>query len=460
MPDPDVLKQIYNACDPYKPATAEYYLDCGEARGSSALIRVFQRHLQLAQDYCCFLFSGHIGCGKSSELEHVRQAISHHSPPSPCLRYFPILLNVSDYLDDYDVAVSDILLAIVTELAATLRDELGVELKDTYFHKRINELSQYLLSDVEINEGEISLPNSKVKVQRLKKDPDARQKVRSRLMPQLSTMLEEINTVFLEARLAVKNVQVPEGEQPYSDIVLMLDNLERIRKLTDIPEGLASQRELFLDRYTQLAEMKAHILYTVPLRLVRSADGPQLEQQYGPLFVLPMVKVIERNRVRYTKGVAFLRELLTKRLGSRPLEEVFEADALEFLLTYSGGHMRNLMTFVQNACTYTDHLPIPLTAAHRAIQQTVRTYSTAIPESHWTKLAELDLSSSQQISNGDPDYLTMLENLSVLEYINGGEEDNPFTPAEPWYAVNPVVRELQKFKAARAALSSQPNSPS
>ena len=44
------------------------------------------------------------------------------------------------------------------------------------------------------------------------------------------------------------------------------------------------------------------------------------------------------------------------------------------------------------------------------------------------------------------------ENLSVLEYINGGV-DAPFALAEPWYAVNPIVRELQKFKATASTLS-------
>ena len=46
----------------------------------------------------------------------------------------------------------------------------------------------------------------------------------------------------------------------------------------------------------------------------------------------------------------------------------------------------------------------------------------------------------------------MLEHLSVLEYINGSKDD-PFAPSEPWYAVNPIVRELEKFKAAVKALS-------
>jgi hypothetical protein len=59
----------------------------------------------------------------------------------------------------------------------------------------------------------------------------------------------------------------------------------------------------------------------------------------------------------------------------------------------------------------------------------------------------LELSGDKKIRNGDPDFLTMLENLSVLEYMNGGDE-GPFEAAEPWCAVNPVVRELQKFKSA------------
>ena len=451
----DALRHIYNACDPYAPATAEYYYDCAEARGSSALSQEFQNHLRLAEDYLYFLFTGHIGCGKSSELRQLERALSDPTPPYTC--YFPILLDVSDYLDDYDASTTDILLAIVTEVADTLRARLGVELKDNYFSKRLNEIKEFFLSDVEINEGELSLGFAKAKVQRLKKDPTARQQVRKVLEPKMSTMLEEINIVFDEARLAVKKAKA--GGQPCADIVLILDNLEKIRKLGGMEEGLESQRELFLEGYTKLTGMKAHFIYTVPLRLVRSADGPQLEQRYKQPFVLPMIKTIERaTRQPYEAGVSSMRALLQKRLGKLNLDQVFNADALDFLLTYSGGHVRNLMTFVQNACTYVSKLPITLTAAQKAIQQTVRTYSTAIPEHHWEKLARLDASPDQNIPNGDGDYLVMLENLSVLEYINGGSED-PFALAEPWYAVNPIVRQLQKFKAAAQQLRDDAQRP-
>lgn len=79
----DHLKTIYNACDPYKPATAEYYLDCSTARGSSRITQEVQRHLSLAADPRALLFSGHIGCGKSSELAHLARTLAD---PIPFLR--------------------------------------------------------------------------------------------------------------------------------------------------------------------------------------------------------------------------------------------------------------------------------------------------------------------------------------------------------------------------------------
>jgi hypothetical protein len=362
------------------------------------------------------------------------------------------LLNADDYLDRYDVAPADILLAIVSELADALRIEVGLELKDNYFTKRLGEVKQFFLSDVELNEGTLPLGNAKLKLQRLKRDPTARQKVRESLQSQMSTMLEEINTVFDEARIALRQITPKVNEQPYTDIVLILDNLEKIQRITGQKEGLESQRELFIERAPQLTGLQTHVIYTVPLRLVRS-DGPQLQQPYGIApFVLPMVKVIERGTQRpFQSGMDCLSALLKKRLSGLALDEAFTPEAMDFLLKYSGGHVRNLMMFIREACTYGE-VPIPLKAAHQAIAPTVRLYSTAIPDSHWEKLARLDNVPRQRIPNSDTDYLTMLENLSVLEYINGGS-DTLFADVQPWYAVNPIVRELQEFKQALSALS-------
>jgi hypothetical protein len=270
--------------------------------------------------------------------------------------------------------------------------------------------------------------------------------------------MEEINLVLERARQEIRKVDVPQNAQSYKDIVLILDNLEKIRKIEGVDEGHKSHYDLFLDRYTQLTGMKAHVIYTVPLRLVRSPEGPQLEMHYSMPLVLPMIKVIEhRTGHAHADGLKFLRQLLQQRLEDIPLEEVFEAEALEFLLKYSGGHIRNLMIFVRNACTYTNTIPIKLPAVHQAVHQSVRTYSTAVPEHHWSKLAQLDYAADQQLINGDEDYLQMLENLSILEYMNDCRSNDPFNPgvpwsAAPWYAVNPIVKELTKFKSAKETI--------
>jgi hypothetical protein len=448
----EILKLVYNACDPHEAATSEYYLDCGEARGDSALTDQFLKHLDLADDYLKVLFSGHVGCGKSSELVRLRDRLKN--PGDSHRRYFPILLDVSEYLDDFDASLTDILLAIVTEIAQTLRDDLGIEIKDNYFAKQFDEIKGFL-GDLEIKEGEAGLSWIKVKLQRLKRDPDARKKVREALKPRLSNILEEINIVFAKARVEVKKIDVPMGQQPYDDIVLILDNLEKINTFDEQTDSFQSQREFFLEGYTQLTGLDVHVIYTVPLRLARSIDGPKLQQRYDRLLVLPMIKVIDRDTGQsFEAGLECLRKILQKRIDGHPIGDVFESDALEFLLKYSGGHVRNLMTFVQNACTYTDETPIPIAAAQRAVQQSIRTYSTAIQKDHWNKLAALDLSTDKKIDNGDEAFLAMLENLSILEYMNGGSE-GPFEAAEPWCAVNPVVRELQKFKAAIQQLSTE-----
>ncbi len=447
----DILRHIYNACDPMEPATSEYYFDCSVARGDSAVTQKFQRQLALAKDHLSFLFSGHFGCGKSSELRQLKHALSNPAPSDPCC--FPVLIPMLEYLDEHDVELTDILLAVVAGLADTLRSEAKIDIKDSYIIRRLHDIQELALTDVGPKDSEISLWKLRVKFQLLRIDPTTRKKVREALMPHLLTLLQEVNSIFERARLALKKLRREPGKPSYQDIVLILDNLERIQRFRGKSEGLESHQELYLQCAPQLTGLKAHVIYTTPLRLARFY-GPQLQLSYGVApVVLPMIKVIERGSDRpYQPGMDCLRDLLRKRLNGLTLDQVFMSDALDFLLKYSGGHVRTLMIFVQEACAQVRDIPISLTAAHRAVEPTVALYDRSISERFWEKLARLERSRDQKIPGNDTDYLEMLESLSILEYINGGRSGNPFA-LTPWYAVNPIVRELQQFKEAVSALS-------
>ena len=449
--DRDILTRVYNDCNPSRAASREHYFDCSEVRGSSSLSYEFLRRLDRTSDHLSFLFTGHMGCGKSSELGQLCRHLRTPRDGREC--YLPVFIDVDEYLDIYDADTPELLLAIVSETAAQLRENAEIELQDRYFAQRFGEIKQFLLSDIELSESELPLWKAKVKLKGLKRDANARDFVRKALAPKTSSMLEEANTVFETARAALRRKK-SEEQTPFDDLVVIIDGLEKIHGFGGKQSGIESHRELFIDRYAQLTGMQAHFIYTVPLRLVRSPDGPQLGERYaGAPFVLPMVKLNQRGSLEeHAPGRQCLRDLLARRILPEPLERVFQAEALDFLLKYCGGQTRSLLQFAQGASLYADALPIQLEQAQKAVQQTVRSYSTSIPEHHWEKLAALDASSYQTIPGGDEDYLVMLENLSVLEYINGGEEET-FESAEPWYAVHPIVRELRKFKTARSQLS-------
>ncbi len=453
----DSLSKIYNACDPFLPANEEYYFDCREARGGDAFIKNVFNHLKRSSSdkgengqtkrYRHFLFSGHIGSGKSSELKHLVKKLNESNKHN--ITFFPVYIDTFDYLDVYDVSITDILLSIVTELAETLSEELGIELKDSYFRSRFEEMKEYALGKYEINEGDLDFGIGKVKIQRLKQDPTARKIVRDALKARIPTVLEEINLLFEQARLAVRKKTVGETSLKYSDIVIIVDNLEKIQKLEETGEGLESYQKLFIDFYPQLTGLQSHIIFTVPLRLIRSTIAPKLREYYSEPFVLPMVKILQReSREPFEKGIESLKFILQKRLDEIKLEDAFTEDALDFLIKYSGGSIRYLMSFVREATTYTDDLPMTISEAKNAIKQTISTFSTSIPEHHWELLAKLDLSKDQRFPNDNEDYRKMLENFTLLEYINGGDEDI-FEEVAPWYAVHPIVRELRQFKEAR-----------
>ncbi len=454
MTAPQILTALYNNCDPARPAEKNFYVDCTEVRGAAAFAGKLCTELSQTTGRIRSLFTGHIGCGKSSELQHLADTMSHKTPLPGRKRFFPVVVNMSEYLDEYDVGATDILLAVVTELADALRDGAGITLSDSYLKRRWEELKGYLGSDVEVNEAEVTGGWFKAKVQRLRTDPTARKEVREKLLPQTSGLLEEINLAFVGARTDLKKTAPKDGGQKYSDFVLILDNLEKIQRLAGNTAGDASQRALFVEGVPQLTALDAHVVYTVPLSLVRS-EGNLLAQHYGrDSFVLPMIKTEHRGRAHqpFVKGRAKLEELLGKRVPSGvALADVFDADALAFLIEYSAGHVRNLMMFARESTLYAGQsLPIPLIAVQRAIAQTVSVLEPSLRPGDWALLAELELSERQKWDSNSPNQRRLLENLCVMEYINGGDE-NPLKKATPWYAVNPILRVQGAFEDALEA---------
>ena len=447
------IKQIYNACEPNLPATQQYYSDCRTARGGDALTEQITKRLKMssAGQHLRFLFAGHIGSGKSSELLHLVTKLDDTV-------VFPIYIDFKDYLDEEDTKLEDVFLAMAIEIAYAMRDKMAAnasmvqwsqeKLTNSYIGGLVRKAKEYIVSEAEVDDVEFGLPFdiAKVKLKRLKQNPTARQIIHKAIKAERTSLLAELNILISQAELFLKQ------HTSFTNIILIADGLEKIEKFDGQQRGLESHRQLFIESQTQLTGIEAHIVYTIPLSLYRSPnDGPKLALYYGKdSFVLPMVKIHKRCNFDEpdTIGREALQKVLEKRLGRISLADAFAADALEHLIIYSGGSIRNLLRFVQEAVVAIDCLPVDFAAARESVGGSVRSFAASVKESRWEKLAALELSPRQQIENGDEDYSFLLENTTVLEYRNGKEEYQAEGEDNVWYAVNPVIRRTLKFQDA------------
>jgi hypothetical protein len=468
----DLLKIVYNACDPFLAATPHQWVNCNEGRGGDVLAHRFCSELRKANRSVRFLLSGHFGSGKSSELIHLDALLQEKSHHLGGKRYFPVYLDADEYIDRNDADLIELLLAIVAEMGDLFRSKLNIHLDEPYLKQKLEEIKEYFGAEVEANELEVSLWAVKTKVKRLASDRAVRAEVRKKLNKQEGPIVDSLNIVFDKARLALKT-------KGYDDFVLILDNLEKIRRTKAMDDEEKSLYEFFIDNAALLRRFTAHIIYTVPLRLVTQKAG-ELKEQYGLApFVMPMIKVVERDRVtRYEEGYVVMRKLLQRHITGYHMtqedydpqqkaitvEEVIDGDALNLLIRYSGGSARELMRYIREATSETDTAPISRDAARAALRSTIDLYSRSIQQEHWEKLAELELTPDQQIANGDSDYRELLTQVAIMEYRNGAkimpssndpDDLDASLHDEPWYGVHPIVRTLSRFKNAVQALRTE-----
>jgi hypothetical protein len=105
----------------------------------------------------------------------------------------------------------------------------------------------------------------------------------------------------------------------------------------------------------------------------------------------------------------------------------------------SGGHVRSLLILLCSACAAASALPLTRRVAEQVVRGMSNDFERALSSPEFFEvLRQIDQSHGLPGSRHDQ---LLLYNHSVLEYLDGGV----------WYAVNPAVRALEKFKAPKRA---------
>lgn len=431
------LRRFYRACNPTRtlkvedPEDRKYYIDFSPVRGSD-LIRELRRMITvLATDEpTCQLFTGHIGCGKSTELLRLKAELEAEG-------FHAVYFESSRDLDLADIDVTDILLAIAQRVSGSL-ESIGIHLRPRYFANLFGEISDFLKTPVNLDvEAELSLGIGKITAQ-TRESPRLRDRLRQYLEPRTNSILEAINDeLFERANQALKR-------QGKRGLVVIVDNLDRVDSSLK-PSGRSQPEYLFVDRGDQLKQLNCHVVYTIPLVLVFSNELGRLINRFGvDPKVLPMVPVQLPEGKPCEPGLALLRQMVLARAfpdaspGDRlaQVPQVFDdVHTLDRLCRISGGHVRNLLVLL-NRCLQQEDPPISRDCLESIIAQRRNELSLSITGDEWPLLQRI--MQQQQDVRGEEAYKLLLRSLFVFEYRHDGLL---------WNDINPILAETQEVQA-------------
>ena len=245
------LQDFFDNCNPSKTLVfnnlfdRRYYIDFSVVRGAKVIEKLERTITRLSPHKAtCQLFTGHIGCGKSTVLRRLEGELKRQG--------FHVVYESTQDLDMADVDVTDVMLAITRQVSDNL-ENFGIKLRPGYLGKLLNEILDFLQRPIELKpEVEISLPLKIAKITAKTKDsPKLRSRLRQYLEPQTNNILQWINIAtdelieFLQEQIErVFNGILATGADLFSSTTPTTD----IAKSGEIESGL---RELQSHSYHQ-----------------------------------------------------------------------------------------------------------------------------------------------------------------------------------------------------------------
>lgn len=432
------VKAFFKATNPGKPLfidTVEidkkYYIDFSPVRGGQVIKKLKKTIVWSEDQPTCQLFTGHIGCGKSTELWRLKQQLETEG--------FHVVYFESDKnLEMGDVDISDILLTVAQQVSKSLEAWEKLNLAEPTKLKNILQGAANLLqTEIEISpQIELSLGIAKISAQ-AKASPEVRTKLREYLKPRTSGIIETINQELLEPA----NEKLKQYGK--NGLVVIVDNLEKVDS-SPKPWGRPQPEYLFVDRGEQLMGLHCHVIYTLPLALRFSNDYATLTQRFKQEpQILPMVITQLRDGNDNTEGMKLMRQLVLARAFPEldeeqrlaKVTEIFDSqETLDYLCRITGGHVRNVLRIVNEAIMEEGELPI----SRGSVANVVKTYRNqrllAVDDKEWKLLHRV--AETKKVA-GDNDYQTLIRSMFVYEYQD---------ELGPWFDINPLLKDAPELQ--------------
>jgi hypothetical protein len=355
-----------------------------------------------------FFFSGHRGCGKTTELLHI---LTHAEIQR---KFWPIVFSIREETDIVDIDFRDVLLAIGSRMYRVYRNS-GGEIPDQLM-KQLNSWRGKVEQEVKsVLSGQSNLEfggnidaffiNAGMK---MKLEPKTRVELRQVFEKDITGLIDVINMV-------ATTIYNREKRMP----LILIDDMDK----PDLDRATA----IFHDQREIMMQPNCAIVYTVSSALFYSKEFDAIRDQaiFLPNINLHPPREPERHIV---EGYNTLQRFADVRMDP----SLINSQALEDAITYSGGVFREMARIMRAA--------IGQARRRRARQieiQDIEWAATEIRNEYRRILDSQDLAFLRKIHEHNRleyhDRLRpLLQLLAILEYRNG----------ENWCDVHPVLRRL------------------
>ena len=446
------LKKLFQATDPSRTLVVEnaedqkYYIDFSLVRGGDIINKLKNKITFFKpNEPTCSLFTGHIGCGKSTELLRLKAELEQED-------FHVVYFESSEDLEMTDVDIADVLLAIARQVSKSL-EESQINLQAIGFRGLLESAAKVLnvdfksvkvkvpvVGDVGVSkkDGEFSLAFGIGEITaKAKSDPQLREQLNQYLGPQKTQLLVTINQELIEPAIIQLKQQDKEG------LVVIVDNLDR---MDTRPKswGRPQQEYLFVDQGEYLTRLNCHLVYTMPLALKFSNDYGMLSQRFlEEPKVLPMVPVQLKDGSKHEQGMALLRQMVLARAFPdldqqerlKKITEIFDSlESLDRLCYISGGHVRDLLRLLNEWIMEEMKLPLSRETLEEVIRARRTEMMMPISDAEWELVRQVR--QRKKVSD-DLGYQNLIRSRFVFEYRDRGDF---------WFDINPILadaRELQ-----------------
>lgn len=359
-----------------------------------------------------FLFTGHIGCGKTTELFKLLSELEEE--------YFTVYYSIGDILELTDIEFSDILVSMCIKLYEEAQD-YGLKIDEDLIADIYNWFNETIeIIELVEDKRETSLA-AQLKLfllnlgSRIKIEASTREEVRRRLVRRIDELRQKID-------LLIGGIQSKSGKK---EIIVVIDDLDK--------PDLETIEKLFFGHSQTLTSPACKIIFTVPLSLVYTKRFKQLERYFERPISLPVTRISHKDGTKDVEAYNKLKEIIGKRADL----QLFGQEVLDELIRISGGVLRDLSEDIRDCCIRclsSSKEKIDLEIVNKVRSGRRNNFLRQIEEKDYERLREI---SEKKSSKRDAEFLELLHNMSVLEYMND----------ELWYDIHPVVKMLLEEEA-------------